>query len=124
MTSRWRIFSRSNRVFMWATFLSCLPLTAGALTGRVELRNSRDPGVQKRRDFSGVVIWLEPAGGKSISRVAARRVQMVQKSKRFTPHILAIPLGTTVEFPNFDPIFHNAFSNFSGQPFDIGLYPP
>jgi hypothetical protein len=29
-----------------------------------------------------------------------------------------------VDFPNFDPIFHNAFSNFSGKPFDVGLYPP
>jgi hypothetical protein len=29
-----------------------------------------------------------------------------------------------VDFPNFDPIFHNAFSNFDGQIFDIGLYPP
>jgi hypothetical protein len=38
--------------------------------------------------------------------------------------VLAVPVGTTVEFPNLDPIFHNAFSNFSGQPFDTGLYPP
>jgi hypothetical protein len=29
-----------------------------------------------------------------------------------------------VDFPNSDPVFHNAFSNFSGQPFDVGLYPP
>ena len=40
------------------------------------------------------------------------------------PHVLAIPVGSTVDFPNLDPIFHNAFSNFSGQPFDVGLYPP
>ena len=33
-------------------------------------------------------------------------------------------MGSTVDFPNLDPIFHNAFSNFSGQPFDIGLYAP
>src|SRR4030095_11393516 len=32
--------------------------------------------------------------------------------------------NSTVEFPNADPIFHNAFSNFSGQIFDVGLYPP
>jgi hypothetical protein len=49
---------------------------------------------------------------------------MVQRNKRFIPHVLAIPVGGTVDFPNFDPIFHNAFSNFSGQPFDTGLYPP
>ena len=34
------------------------------------------------------------------------------------------PGGRHGRFPNLDPIFHNAFSNFSGQPFDIGLYPP
>ncbi len=49
---------------------------------------------------------------------------MVQKNKTFQPHILAIPVGTNVEFPNFDPIFHNAFSSYDGQIFDVGLYPP
>src|SRR2546430_373040 len=49
---------------------------------------------------------------------------MVQKNKTFTPHVLAIPVGTVVDFPNFDPIFHNAFSNYNGQIFDVGLYPP
>jgi hypothetical protein len=49
---------------------------------------------------------------------------MVQQRKQFVPHLLAIPVGTTVEFPNLDPIFHNAFSNIDGQPFDVGLYPP
>ncbi len=42
---------------------------------------------------------------------------MVQKDKKFTPHILVISTGTTVDFPNLDPIFHNAFSNFEGQIF-------
>ena len=49
---------------------------------------------------------------------------MIQKDKKFTPHVLGIPVGTTVDFPNFDPIFHNAFSNYSGQVFDVSLYPP
>ncbi len=38
--------------------------------------------------------------------------------------MVAIPTGGTVDFPNLDPIFHNAFSNFTGQPFDLGLYQP
>jgi hypothetical protein len=42
----------------------------------------------------------------------------------FIPHILPVMSGTTVDFPNSDPIFHNAFSSFSGQIFDVGLYPP
>jgi hypothetical protein len=49
---------------------------------------------------------------------------MIQKDKTFRPHVLAVTVGTTVDFPNLDPIFHNAFSNYNGQIFDIGLYPP
>ncbi len=49
---------------------------------------------------------------------------MRQKDKTFLPHILAIESGTTVDFPNLDPIFHNAFSSFDGKIFDVGLYPP
>lgn len=98
-------------------------LFAGSLRGRVELADSRDPAVRKYRDFTGVVVWLEPADG-SIPILPRGTARMVQRGKRFIPHVLAIPTGTTVEFPNFDPIFHNAFSNFSGQRFDTGLYPP
>jgi hypothetical protein len=49
---------------------------------------------------------------------------MLQKDKMFRPHILPITVGTAVEFPNADPIFHNAFSNYDGQLFDVALYPP
>ncbi len=98
-------------------------LLANSLSGRVELADSRDPGVRKHRDYSGVAVWLELAVG-SIPGQQPGTARMVQRGKRFIPHVLAIPTGTTVEFPNFDPIFHNAFSNFSGQRFDTGLYPP
>jgi hypothetical protein len=49
---------------------------------------------------------------------------MVQKEKHFTPHVLAIPVGSAVDFPNKDPIFHSVFSNYDGQIFDLGLYRP
>lgn len=80
--------------------------------------------MRKHRDYSGVVLWLEPVEHLAPPSGAGRRVQMLQKDKRFIPHVMAIPVGATVDFPNADPIFHNAFSNFSGQPFDVGLYPP
>jgi hypothetical protein len=79
--------------------------------------------VRKKRDYSGVVVWLEPTGAKA-ELPPPRVFTMMQKGKRFQPHVLAIPIGSTVDFPNFDPIFHNAFSNFAGQPFDTGLYRP
>jgi plastocyanin len=103
-----------------------LPALAATLTGTVRLSESADPGVRKRTDFSGVVVWLEPLGApRAVPEPSnAPRAKMVQKDKRFTPHVLAIPTGAIVEFPNYDPIFHNAFSSFSGQIFDLGLYAP
>src|SRR5246127_2367910 len=40
----------------------------------------------------------------------------------FTPHLLVVPMGSQVEFPNQDPFFHNVFSLFNGKRFDLGLY--
>lgn len=96
---------------------------AATVSGSIRLMDSRDPNVRRRADFSGVVVWLERVGTPA-SPARPRSVKVVQKHKTFTPHIVAVPVGSTVEFPNADPIFHNAFSNFSGQPFDVGLYPP
>jgi plastocyanin len=101
-----------------------IPLAAATVTGHVELRDSRDPAVRKKLDYSGVVVWLDPVDRDVAVGAAAKSARMVQKDKTFTPHVLAIPVGSRVEFPNFDPIFHNAFSNYNGQIFDVGLYPP
>src|SRR5436190_1402286 len=100
-------------------------VVAGSVSGKVELHDSQDAAVRKHMDYSGVVVWLEPMAG-SLHPAAADSgaARMVQKEKTFTPHVLAIRVGTSVDFPNFDPIFHNAFSNYNGQLFDVGLYPP
>jgi plastocyanin len=97
---------------------------AAAVSGKVELAFSQDPKVRKHLDYSGVVVWLEPASGAAALPAASRRAEMQQKDKTFSPHVLAITVGTTVDFPNRDFIFHNAFSNYNGETFDIGLYPP
>ena len=98
-------------------------LSAATVSGRVELRDSRDASVRKNKNYSGVVIWLE-SGNAGRVPVNAAHAKMIQKDKTFIPHVLAIMVGTTVDFPNLDPIFHNAFSNYDGQLFDINLYPP
>ena len=89
----------------------------------MEITNSHDPAVRRNKDYSGVVLWLQPVGPRR-APAPLRSTRDEQKDRHFMPHVLAIPVGSTVDFPNLDPIFHNAFSNFSGQPFDIGLYPP
>jgi plastocyanin len=73
-----------------------------------------------------VVVWLTPAPGVTTAPIesdaAPGRFRMEQKNKGFTPHLLVVPLGSTVEFPNLDPFFHNVFSQFNGKRFDLGLY--
>lgn len=71
-------------------------------------------------DKSDVVAWLTPADGARPR--AGRRFKIVQQGKRFQPHVLAVPVGSFVDFPNMDPIFHNVFSLFDGKRFDLGLY--
>ena len=119
MTWRWHTSFRTGAAAL------LLPLIAfsGTVAGNVELTNSKDPAVRKRKDYSGVVIWLEPVD-RPAPASPPRHAEMLQKGKQFLPHVIAISVGSTVDFPNLDPIFHNAFSNFSGQPFDVGLYPP
>jgi hypothetical protein len=92
-----------------------------AVTARIELLKS---GSTKREDSSGVVVWLTPvrdAGETPIPSSPPRR-QLLQKNKTFAPHLLVIPVGTAVDFPNQDPFFHNVFSLFEGKRFDLGLY--
>ncbi len=94
-----------------------LPLAAGSVTGKVQLRDSRE----KRHDYSGVVLALTSRPPGALVDV---HVRMLQKNKTFIPHVLAVAAGTYVDFPNDDPIFHNAFSSYNGQIFDLGLYAP
>ena len=98
-------------------------LSAATVSGTVELRESRIASVAHGKDYSGVVVSLQ-AVGQPAAAASDKHVTMLQKNKMFTPHVLPIVAGTTVDFPNADPIFHNAFSSYSGQIFDVGLYPP
>jgi plastocyanin len=92
--------------------------------GRIELKDSRDSAVRKRADYSGVVVSLHSLEAHGRTATPAKHAEILQKDKMFRPHLLAVETGAIVDFPNADPIFHNAFSSYSGQVFDIGLYPP
>lgn len=69
------------------------------------------------------VLWLEPqAGTPVLPFIAQGRYTLLQKNRAFVPHLLVIPAGSSVQFPNADPFFHNVFSLFEGKRFDLGLY--
>lgn len=111
------------RSLIFFSALSVTGLHGITVSGTAELRDSHVDAVNKQRDFSGVVISLVPVG-QPVAVSASARATMSQKNKTFLPHVLPVIAGTTIDFPNFDPIFHNAFSSYSGQVFDVGLYPP
>jgi len=68
------------------------------------------------------VIWLKPIAEGSVVPVTPGHFTLLQKNKMFTPHLLVVPVGSSVAFPNADPLFHNVFSLFDGRRFDLGLY--
>ncbi len=94
-----------------------------SLSGTIVLRDSRVDAVNRKKDFSGVVVYAQQVGAPPASPPSAHAT-ILQKDKTFTPHVLPVITGTTVDFPNADPIFHNAFSSYNGQIFDVGLYAP
>ncbi|HXX64389.1 MAG TPA: hypothetical protein VEO56_11400 [Bacteroidota bacterium] len=71
------------------------------------------------------VIYLEgdPPGKGDLPSPPAKHPVMDQVGMRFHPQVLPIVVGTTVDFPNGDPIFHNVFSYSQTREFDLGRYP-
>jgi plastocyanin len=81
--------------------------------------------IGNRSKSSGFVVWLSPMNGAipSITGDKGRgRLRLIQRDKQFDPHLMVVPVGSAVEFPNLDPWFHNVFSLFEGKRFDLGLY--
>src|SRR5687767_5604224 len=68
-----------------------------------------------------VLVWLDAPGTAAVAK--ATPVVLDQRNLSFTPRVLAVHVGSTVEFPNNDRVFHNVFSFRDGKRFDLGLYP-
>ena len=70
-----------------------------------------------------VVVWLTPIGNEPAAKFVPKQpLVLMQHHKSFRPHLLVVPVGAVVQFPNRDPFFHNVFSLFEGKRFDLGLY--
>ena len=95
------------------------------VTAQIEIVSEGQARANKK-DRSNVVVWLNPLDDHALRAVSdavpAQPTRLVQKDKKFIPHLLVVPAGTAVEFPNRDPFFHNVFSLFEGKRFDLGLY--
>jgi plastocyanin len=116
-------------LLLWApreagTVSGAVSATEGAAQKKLRLKVSRyvGPGVANHKDPdpSPAVVWLE---GAAAAPTEARSVEVRQEGLEFRPRVLAVPVGSTVKFPNGDDIFHNVFSYSKAERFDLGKYP-
>jgi plastocyanin len=103
------------------TFLFSLSLFASDVSGTVEVILKGD---NKKTDLSSVIVYLDAASPefKVPAESVKKNYSMETKNKQITPHVLAVPSGAGVQFPNFDSIYHNLFSVSAPNQFDLGIY--
>jgi plastocyanin len=140
-----------SRCFLLSLLLVALTCTAwssqaGTITGTVKAQGKEgtdDPacgGKYASRQFKfaervnyeemhDFVVFIEGRVGTNLSAptapvqvVTARPTTVLQKGAMFEPHVLPVMMGTKVEWPNHDDIYHNVFSFSESNPFDLGLY--
>jgi plastocyanin len=90
------------------------PVAAGPVTGVV--RTTTRAGVPA----APAIVYAEPID--TVAPRAPARLKLSQKNKTFQPRLLPVPIGSSVDFPNNDGIFHNVFSLSTTKRFDVGLY--
>jgi len=78
------------------------------------------PDTEPVNEFDRMVVILE---GGNLPPKPPVTEGLNQHGSRFEPDLVVVPTGSTVQFPNLDPIFHNVFSLSKAQPFDLGYYP-
>jgi plastocyanin len=112
---------RTSIVHRWYLLLLLCSVPAWAqvtLSAHVQME-----GKGSAQNSGNVVLWLSPIGNRvDFPPSTAQAPRLVQRNKSFDPHVLVVPVGSVVEFPNRDPFFHNVFSLFEGKRFDLGLY--
>ena len=107
----------------------------GAIRGRVDIRRTVTPperrpataalGFPAARDVADTrraVVYLETAPAAALSARDTGRARMDQRNETFFPHVLAVDVGSVVDFPNSDSTYHNVFSLSKAKRFDLGRY--
>lgn len=108
--------NRLPRIFLAAGLGTILtPSPAATLSGRVDADG---------RPLAEVVVTAEAGGEHSASKAKTKSKPLIldQKGREFIPHVLAVPTGTAVFFPNSDDIKHHVYSFSPAKRFEIKLY--
>ncbi|HYE85596.1 MAG TPA: hypothetical protein VEA16_04540 [Vicinamibacterales bacterium] len=107
----------------------------GGIRGRLDIRKLAKPlerrpdvaatGAAPARDVPDLrrgVVYLESAPRSAFDERDPGRAVMDQRNETFVPHVLAVMVGTVVDFPNSDLTYHNVFSLSRAKRFDLGRY--
>jgi plastocyanin len=77
---------------------------------------------------SGAVVSIEglPKDATEAQTAVTRPQKKIidQQNLKFSPTVVAVRVGDTVEFPNHDKVWHNVYSKGGANDFDLGLYAP
>ncbi len=138
-----RVLSRGGMIAACALILSPAAATSGVIRGTVRLpaiastptpapraypgqaTSLPSPSLQVKGLVTDAVLYLDrvPTGADSTTEASGSAPKLGQQGQAFAPRVLAVRAGTTVDFPNRDPIYHNVFSLSPPKRFDLGKYP-
>ena len=105
------------KIFSMVLLLLHIPLVAaaGSVSGTIKVKGLRSP--------ANVLVFITKAPAVDLDFSKAKFI-IDQKDLTFTPHILPVPVGATVFFPNHDKVDHNVFSLSRTKKFNFGSYKP
>jgi plastocyanin len=118
--SCWTLWQTRRRLSRLASIIVAGAALLPALVSAEQVVGTIKTRVRQGASAAVPVVYAERLDAPTPERPGT--FTMTQKSKGFAPRVLAVPNGSTVSFPNEDPIFHNVFSLSTPQPFDLGLY--
>ena len=99
-------------VFGW---MATTPVSAGTIEGKVKVKGLRSP--------KNILVYITKAP-KSTVDIKKSQFELDQQNLTFSPHVLPVPVGSTVNFPNNDKVPHNVFSMSRTKKFNLGYYGP
>ena len=97
-----------------------IPITTRRPTAAYPTRTVPTPKLAPESERRHVVVYLRDARPQDVTPM---RVAIRQVNESFTPRVVAVTIGSEVEFPNDDPIYHNVFSLSRAKNFNLGRYP-
>ena len=97
-----------------------IPVAIRRPTSAYPTRTVPTPRLAPESERRNVVVYLRDATPQAMKPV---RASIRQRDETFTPRVVAVTVGSEVEFPNDDSIYHNVFSLSRARSFNLGRYP-